>query len=283
MEENILESNTTSNVIPKVDIFGEILETNNLVLKVAVLLVVVVIFVVLFKFSVFVLGSLLSIDKSPKIINGLKKAQSPYVVKQNPEYSKSVPVLRSKNEENGIEFTWSVWLFIDDITYLKDQYKHVFHKGNLNIINSDSRKGINYPNNAPGLYLSPNTNDLLVVMNTFSNIHEDVKVKNVPINKWLNVIIRTEGQTLDVYINGLVVARRKLNDIPKQNYGDVYINQNGGFSGYISDLRYFDHAVSISEVNNIMRSGPNLKTDKSALESANPPYLSLNWFLYNDL
>lgn len=282
MENNIMDSNTF-NVNPSVDIFGEILETNNLVLKVAVLLVVVVLFVVLFKFSVFILGSLFSVDKSPKIVDGLKKAQSPHVVKQNPDFSESVPILRSKNEENGIEFTWSVWLFIDDITYLKDQYKHVFHKGNLNIVNEESRKGINYPNNAPGLYICPNTNDLLVVMNTFSNIHEDIKVKNIPINKWLNVLIRTEGQTLDVYINGLVVARRKLNDIPKQNYGDVYINQNGGFAGYISDLRYFDHAVSISEVNNIMRNGPNLKTDKSTLDSSNPPYLSLNWFLYNDL
>lgn len=283
MESNIPN---TPMVMPDKDILGDLLETNNLVLKVAVLLLAVVLFVIFFRFSVFLLGSYLSLDDSPKIVDGLKKAQTPYVVRQDPGYTNSVPILRSKNEEKGIEFTWSVWLFIDDVTYLKDQYRHIFHKGNLNISTSSdgqTEKGLNFPNNAPGLYLLPHTNDLLVKMNTFSNINEDVKVSNIPINKWINVLIRVEGQTLDVYINGLIVARKQLTDVPKQNYDNVYINQNGGFSGYISDLRYFDHAISITEVNQIMRKGPNLKTDKKAINTSSPPYLSLNWYLYNDL
>jgi len=283
MESNV--SNTPM-IMPDKDIFGDLLETNNLVLKVSVLLLTVVLFVVCFRLSVFLLGSYLSLDDSPKIVNGLKKAQTPYVVRQDPVYTNSVPILRSKNQEKGIEFTWSVWLFIDDVTYLKDQYRHIFHKGNLNISTSSdgqTEKGLNFPNNAPGLYLLPHTNDLLVKMNTFSNINEDVKVSNIPINKWINVLIRVEGQTLDVYINGLIVARKQLTDVPKQNYDNVYINQNGGFSGYISDLRYFDHAISITEVNRIMRNGPNLKTDEKSINKSYPPYLSLNWYLYNDL
>lgn len=283
MESNV--SNTPM-VMPNKDIFGDVLETNNLVLKVAVLLLTVVLFVIFFRFSVFFLGSYLSLDDSPKIVDGLKKAQTPYVVRQDPGYTDSVPILRSKNEENGIEFTWSVWMFIDDVTYLKDQYRHIFHKGNLNISTSsdgETEKGLNFPNNAPGLYLLPHTNDLLVKMNTFSNINEDVKVSNIPINKWINVLIRVQGKTLDVYINGLIVARKQLTDVPKQNYDNVYINQNGGFSGYISDLRYFDHAISITEVNRIMRKGPNLKTNEKTINASSPPYLSLNWYLYNDL
>lgn len=278
-------SNTPMVMLDK-DIFGDILETNNLVLKVAVLLLSVVLFVVFFRLCIFLLGSYLSLDDSPKLIDGLKKAQTPFMIRQDPGYTNSIPILRSKNEEKGIEFTWSVWLFIDDITYLKDQYRHVFHKGNLNIAtssNGQTEKGQNFPNNAPGLYLLPNSNDLLIKMNTFSNINDDVKVSNIPINKWINVLIRVEGQTLDVYINGLIVARKKLTDVPKQNYDNVYVNQNGGFSGFISDLRYFDHAIHITEVNQIMRNGPNLKTDEKAINKSSPPYLSLNWYLYNDL
>lgn len=286
MDNSILNEPYVSDKKPKVDIINELLETNNMILKVAVLLVVVVLFIIVFRFSIYILGKYLSTDTSPKVVDGLKKAQTPYIVKQDPVYDNSVTIMRSKNKNKGIEFTWSVWIFIDDIMYLKNQHRHIFHKGNLNLTSpiDDSRNGINFPNNAPGMYICPNSNDLLIVMNTFSTINEDVKVKSIPVNKWLNVIVRVEGQTLDVYINGLVVARRILNDVPKQNYGDVYVNQNGGFSGYLSDLRYFDHAASITEVNNIMRSGPNLTTNKSLIDSSNSfPYLSLNWFLYNDV
>ena len=148
---------------------------------------------------------------------------------------------------------------------------------------SGDRPGVNHPNNAPGLYLKPNSNTLLVIMNTFSNINEQVEVNDIPIQKWINVMIRVEGPNLDVYINGLVVVRRKLNDVPKQNYSDVWVNQNGGFSGQLSDLRYFDHAVNIAQVNNLIRKGPNLKTAEKFVSKANPPYLSIDWFLNNDV
>mgnify|MGYP002632171893 FL=1 len=95
-------------------------------------------------------------------------------------------------------------------------------------------------------------------------------------------MIRCEGNNLDVYMNGLVVVRRKLADVPKQNYGNVYTSQNGGFSGYLSDLKYFNHAVHISDVNKIMRNGPNMKTDEDSMTKSYPPYLSFRWFLRND-
>ena len=59
MESNV--SNTPM-VMPDKDIFGDLLETNNLVLKVSVLLLTVVLFVVCFRLSVFLLGSYLSVS-----------------------------------------------------------------------------------------------------------------------------------------------------------------------------------------------------------------------------
>ena len=95
-------------------------------------------------------------------------------------------------------------------------------------------------------------------------------------------MIRCEGNFVDIYVNGLVVLRHKLADVPKQNYGNVYVNQNGGFSGMISDLKYFNHAVHISDVNKIMRNGPNLTADNNTMMKSFPPYLSFRWFLSND-
>ena len=125
----------------------------------------------------------------------------------------------------------------------------------------DAATGLNFPNNAPGLYIAPTTNDLVVIMNTFSTINERVIVPDIPLNKWLNVIIRVEGDTLDVYINGGLDRRHQLGGVPKQNYGDVYVTMNGGFNGYVSCLRYFDKAIQPGEIQQIINKGPCMSRD----------------------
>lgn len=270
----------------KTNLATAFLESPSIIVKAMFLIVVLVVFTILFRVGIFILSYTFEVDKTPTLIDGLKKGKTSFVITQDPSQKNSIPVIRSKNERDGLEFTWSVWLLIDDIHYLKGQYRHIFHKGNNKFQMSDgeelAKKGLNYPNNAPGLYIAPNTNDLVVVMNTFSNVSEQVPIKNIPLNKWFNIMIRCEGNNLDVYMNGLVVVRRKLADVPKQNYGNVYTSQNGGFSGYLSDLKYFNHAVHISDVNKIMRNGPNMKTDEDSMTKSYPPYLSFRWFLRND-
>ena len=86
---------------------------------------------------------------------------------------------------------------------------------------------MNFPNNAPGLYLGPDGNQLTVMMNTFNQINEKFVIDDLPLNKWVNVIIRVENTTIDVYINGTIVKRHILSSVPKQNYGDVYVSMNG--------------------------------------------------------
>ena len=65
-------------------------------------------------------------------------------------------------------------MVIEDLEYGIGQYKHIFHKGNDNINASVSPIGLNEPNNGPGLYISHNKNDLIVIMNTFEKINEEI-------------------------------------------------------------------------------------------------------------
>lgn len=186
--------------------------------------------------------------------------------------------MRSDNQDNGIEFTYSVWLFIDDLVYQQGQYKHIFHKGNDNINYTNAPIGMNEPNNAPGLYLAPNTNALVVVMNTFDNIQEKITIDDIPLNKWVCVQIRVTNHQLDTYINGKLAKRLILKGVPKQNYGDVFVAMNGGFSGYMSDLRYFNSALGTAQIQNIVDAGPNLKMNSPSMNTGAPSYLSLRWF-----
>jgi hypothetical protein len=258
---------------------NDFLESNSLVAKVAFLLLVLVVFVIGVRMSSQFLSWLFSFNKSPYLFKGMVDAKTMQIIPQDPNDSSSVTLLRSDNKQEGIEFTYSVWLFIDDLVYQQGQYKHIFHKGNDNINYNDKPIGMNQPNNAPGLYIAPNTNALVVVMNTFNNIEEKMVVDNIPLNKWVCVQIRVENHQLDTYINGKLAKRLIMSGVPKQNYGDVHVAMNGGFSGYMSDLRYFDSGLGSTQIQRIVDAGPNLEmTGGNNLTDSVPKYLSLRWF-----
>ena len=104
----------------------------------------------------------------------------------------------------------------------------------------------------------------------------NVTVANIPLNKWVNVVIRVSNLNLDTFINGNIAVRHRLRSPVKQNYGDVFVNANGGFDGMLSSLRYFNQALSSAEIMDIVRAGPSLKMDKSM--NIFPPYFSMRWF-----
>jgi hypothetical protein len=258
------------------------LESNSLVAKFAFLLIVIFGFVILLKFGISIISYFLSPSKSPRLINGMINAQNSIVFNQDPSFNNAVTITRSVNQDDGLEFTWSVWIFVNNWQYLQGQYKHIFYKGNSNL----AENGLNFPNNAPGLYLAPDTNNLIIIMNTFDVINEEITIPDIPLNKWLNVIVRCQNKTLDVYINGTITRSLQLSSVPKQNYGDVYVAMNGGFDGYISNLWYYNHALGTRVIQDIVNRGPNTKmTDGSQVGMKDTNYLSLRWFFYgsNDM
>jgi hypothetical protein len=260
---------------------NDFFQSNSLIAKIAFLLLVVFLYIILLRAGIYILGWFSNKSTgSPKIINGMVDAKQLLVITQDPSLENSITINRSINASDGIEFTWSVWIFIDDLTYNSSKYKCVFYKGNDNI----QETGLNFPNNAPGLYIAPNTNDLVVIMNTFSVINEEIMIPDIPLNKWINVIIRCKDTTLDIYINGIITKAVKLMGVPKQNYGDVYIAMDNGFSGYISNLAYYNYSTSMTTIREIMQNGPNTKVvsggagdpkNRNTLD-----YLSLRWYFY---
>ena len=257
----------------------EFLESNSIVAKFAFLLLVLLAFVVLLRLGASLLTWIFSTSTNPILIDGMIDAKQMMRIPQDPSVNGSIPILRSTDQTDGLTFTWSVWLYIDDLQYRDNEYKHVFHKGNDDINVTKAPIGMNQPNNAPGLYIAPKTNDLIVVMNTFDSINQEVVIPDIPLNKWVNVIIRIDEQhQLDVYINGRLARRHILNGVPKQNYGDVFVSMNGGFSGYTSSLRYFAEAIGTSQIQSIVDAGPNMTMSSNSMKNSLPNYLSLRWF-----
>jgi hypothetical protein len=268
--------NTFSTTKP---VFGvkDFLESNSLVAKFAFLLLVLFGFIVLLRFGISLLGYMLKPSDSPHLIDGMVDASQMIIFPQDPSSNGAVTIYRSVNADDGLEFTWSTWIFIDNLQTNAGIYKHIFSKGNSDI----GQSGMIEPNNAPGLYIAPNTNALVVVMNTYNVINEEIIIPDIPINKWVNVIIRCQNTTLDVYINGTISRSVNLVGVPKQNYGDVYVAMNGGFDGYISNLWYYNYSLGTTAIQNIVNKGPNTKMiGGSGMADKMYNYLSLRWFFY---
>ena len=156
----------------------DFLNSNSIVAQIAFLLLVLFVFMILLRLGISLLGYLFAYsNETPRLIDGMVDAKQLIIIPQDPESEGAITINRSSNANEGIEFTWSVWIFIDDLTYNSGRYRCVFYKGNDYAKNPDAEvQGLNFPNNAPGLYLGPNTNSLIVMMNTFNVINEEIEV-----------------------------------------------------------------------------------------------------------
>jgi hypothetical protein len=258
---------------------------------------------------------------NPYLVKGMRGGTNSLNISQNPNVSGSVSLMRSNNESRGAEFTWSIWLFIDDLSQIPSTYQHIFNKGDSQY----GADGISAVNNAPGLYLGNGgdnnpaknpRNTLRIIMDTVgsktragstgttatpssglfsgttpgpSDSEQDfmnqnkaiVDVPNVPLKKWFHVAVRLENSVLDIYINGTIDQRQRLTNVPKQNYYDVNVSQNGGFTGNLSDLRYFNSALNVFQINTIVSNGPNLNTNAQyagEIKLDDYHYLSNQWY-----
>ena len=226
---------------------------------------------------------------SPYLIKGNIEGTKTRTIYQNPNNSNSVPILRSRNEKGGIEFTYTVWLYVNEwVNYRPGKWKHVFHKGSVNSSPPASHSmsnqttsggsGVNYSMiAAPGLWFHPNTNSLRLYMNTYKNMNEYIDVNNIPANKWYHLTMVVKETSLNIYVNGFLKQKHTLSSLPRQNFGNAYTGLHGGFNGYIADLRYHDYALPAAEILKTVGQPPSTLscTDFSG---NSPPYFDTNWW-----
>jgi hypothetical protein len=247
------------------------LNSNSIIAKFTFVILVVIGFLLLLNLGTKLIFYFLEPSKNPYIVKGLVYGNSNIFIPQDPTIQNNPIVLRSNNMNSGLEFTWSVWVYVDKLD--NGIYNHVFNKGNSTFVNSTSTTDINglaTINNAPGVYLkkaTDNTISLYVFMDIFNknatNIDAaKIEVKNIPIRKWFHLVIRNQNKVMDVYTNGIISGRYNFENVPKQNNDNIYIGNNSGFPGKLSNLVYYDHALSVFDINNIILKGPDLTESK---------------------
>jgi hypothetical protein len=210
-------------------------------------------------------------------------------------YSDAKTISLSTNERTGIEFSYSLFLYVLPDTFDStdtNTFKHVFHKG----------YETPWPLMGPGVFMNATTNTMRVIMNTYKNPYTYVDVTNIPIQKWVHVVLNCVNNGLDIFINGGLAKRLSFdNTLPYQNFQDLILFSNvrmntlgnsnlpvvlggakfflaGTFTGSISNLIYARYALSVSEIQNLMARGPSSKVLTTTIEQ--PPYLADDWWAH---
>jgi hypothetical protein len=228
------------------------------------------------------------------------------IVSQNPKNKDAVTILRSNNQNSGMECTWSVWLYVDPgkKSSRDTPFQNIFVKGDGYF---DPTTGLSSVDNGPGLYLYDNSTknasgtdtgkstgvySLVAFFNVVSSVDVSynqytvpssfVDVSGIPLQKWFHVALRLQNTVLDLYINGTLSKRKVLSDVPKQNYADVHVCGNGGFPGVLSNLRYYPYALNVFQIGAISWYGPNMNASSlTSAMKANNGYTYLSGLWYN--
>lgn len=231
--------------------------------------VLVVVVYTLFSFFQFVYDRISrAMLGRPWIVKDTKDAREAMRIPQDPADDSSIFLRRSVNEDDGIEFTYMWWSYIDDYHYNQGKARPVFFKGDAQ----------NLPiSRAPGVYLSPEHNSMIFQMNTYSDPNVTLTVDNLPSKMWVHFALVVTQKTMEVYVNGHLKTSRVFESLPKQNFGDLHVTTHGGYSGFLSRLRYFDYAVTFSEIDAAVNQGPSSKFPFANMQL--PPYMATSYWL----
>lgn len=192
---------------------------------------------------------------------------------QDPKLKNAKTIWRSENQNGGVEMTYEWWMMVNQ--YPSNDSNIVFIKGDPAFNSSDKKNKVYAP--LVELQNKNGSNEMHVTFNTYASEDEVIIIPNMPIANWVHCAIIVKNQALYVYINGKLVKSQKFTGVIRQNYGNLVVGPNRGFSGMIADLTYHREALSPSDIASHAGGAPNKKI--IGVSQDLPPYISKSWYL----
>lgn len=147
-------------------------------------------------------------------------------------------------------YTYSLWVYVNN---WDDGYGN--EKPILERISSNGEV-------APGIYLAPITNDI-IIKSALENGGEGTQqehlctLANVPLQKWMHLVVSLNTRALDVYLDGKLVRTCMLEGVAASNTNsNLRITANGGFDGYTGSIKYIPDRVNPQQAYELYKQGP---------------------------
>jgi hypothetical protein len=187
-------------------------------------------------------------------------------------------------------FAYSVWFYVNDWNYRYGEPKVVFGRmgspsGSSQGSDSGSQgsgsgsqgsgsqgsgsiPGISGLDPCPAVVLGAIENNIMIALGCYPGIDDEpstpggktvihkCSISNIPIQRWVNLIISVYGRTMDIYIDGKLVKTNLLPGVASvNNNADIYVTPKGGFDGWTSKLQYYPNSLNPQDAWNIYVKG----------------------------
>jgi len=198
----------------------------------------------------------------------------PYTLQNMQDGTTATTINASSLATNGSStpssnFAYSIWFYIDNWNYRYGESKIIFGRmGSASSQGTGSVSGINGLDPCPAVVLGAVENDISVSLGCYpgadqqptttggNTVVHTCSVSNVPIQKWVNLIVSVYGRSMDLYIDGKLVRTCLLPGVASvNNNSNVYVTPMGGFEGWTSKFQYYPNSINPQEAWNIYTKG----------------------------
>jgi hypothetical protein len=166
-------------------------------------------------------------------------------------------------------FAYSIWFYINNWNYRYGEPKVIFGRmGTSSGQQGGSVSGVSGMDPCPAVVLGAVENNLDISIGCYPGIDQEptttggstvvhtCSVANVPIQKWVNLVVSVYGRSMDVYIDGKLVRTCLLPGVASvNNSANVYVTPSGGFEGWTSKFQYYPNSINPQEAWNIYSQG----------------------------
>lgn len=156
---------------------------------------------------------------------------------------------------------YSLWFFVDDFNVNYNFEKPILYH-NIDKNNLDKENGVT-------VTLGRTINDLDVVVKLQNGNSKTCTIPNIPIQKWIHLVVSIHGRVIDLYLNGKLVRSCLAEEVPNissLSRQPVIISPTitdtidttknvTGFSGYHAKFEYYPEAIDPQTVYYLYRSG----------------------------
>jgi hypothetical protein len=198
----------------------------------------------------------------------------PYTLQnvQNGQTASTISASSLATNGSGVpssNFGYSVWFYVNDWNYRYGEPKVIFGRmGSQSNQGSGSIQGVNGLDPCPAVVLGAVENNISVSLGCFPGADEEptttggntvvhtCNVANIPIQKWVNLIVSVYGRSMDIYIDGKLVRTCLLPGVASiNNSANIYVTPSGGFNGWTAKLQYYPNSLNPQEAWNIYSQG----------------------------
>jgi len=166
-------------------------------------------------------------------------------------------------------FAYSVWFYVNDWNYRYGEPKVIFGRmGSKNASDGKgSIEGISGLDPCPAVVLGAVENNVAISIGCYPGVDQQptnggktvthtCAVANIPLQRWVNLVISVYGRTMDIYIDGKLVKTCLLPGVASvNNNANIYVTPKGGFNGWTSKLQYYPNSLNPQECWNIYTNG----------------------------